>query len=224
MARSVSPSEMITEGQIGKIQDLLGSGMRFNEKVFDRTLIQRVIEKTGNRLVCEFLRALQVHVLASSDMIVRKVKANRKLTPLQMLEATRQDYERYSDPEVIASMFPGYWGDEVELCLFKFDDEVVGIDNLGLQTLEQVYSLRNLWPADPYSVCQLIIDDWSGSFLDAHPRVQTYWRDDAGRVNTICCAGRVDGGTRRVLVGRGQVTDGWFVGVHKSTPIAPLSA
>ncbi len=203
MTKVMTPStNTITQGQIGKLQDLLGAGLRKSDLLSDPS--QKVIETQGEALVADMVAAFRKRVDAMSDIIVRQVKVDRSRSPQAVLEATGR--KQYVTDEVVAAM-PRGEGDEVDVYFFKLDRYVSDDE------LEKEYELRGLKPADPYS--QAAVNEVDSVFADEHPN-GTHWKGAKGK---WCFASfRRWRGGRDVDVSR--FDDGWsdywfFAGVRK---------
>jgi hypothetical protein len=201
MAQSMTPSEM-TVGQIGKVQELVGAGLR--KANLPSGPAQKVLETQGDAIVTEFVASFRRRVEAISDMIILHVQVDRTRTPQQILDTTGRT--QYTDHNVVDSM-PRGEGDEDDVYFFKVGRFISDAD------LKKEYKLRGLVPADPYAQAQVNIDD--PAFADEHPN-GTHWKDADGR---WCFASFY-----QWLVGRGVLVDRndggwnddwWFAGVRK---------
>lgn len=201
---SMSPSSMLqtlTSGQIGKFEELFGEGLRKAGLPSDPG--QQVIENQARELVVELVASVRKRVEALSDIIVRRVKVDRKLTPQRLLDATGR--KQYTDRSAVKSM-PRGKGEETDVYFFKLGRYVFASE------LDKEYVFRGLASADPYSQSRVNTDD--PSFADTHPN-GTSWKDANGR----WCSAVFDrwGGERSVRVRRGDGWDvyWWFAGVRK---------
>lgn len=195
----------ITAGQIGKIQEILGAGLR--KSGLSSKSIQLIIETQGDVLVAELVSVVRKRVETISNIIVHRVRVDRTRTPQQVLGATGR--RQYANPNVVANM-PGR-GDgieELDVCFFPLhrfasDDEV-----------EETYKLHGLERlADSYALAQVNVDD--PSFADTHPNV-THWKDANG--NWCYAAFGRWGGERSVDVDRnalGWNAHWWFAALRK---------
>lgn len=175
---SMSPSSLpqkfktiqtIQSGQIGKLQELLGSRLRKSTLLKEST--QKVIEdpQQVEAWLDECETSLRERVEARSNIIIRHAKVDRKLTPQQMLDAT--DRDQYSHKDFVASTnMPAGEGEEVDVYFFKVDRDSSGAE------LEEEYTIRGLKP-DPYAQGRINTDD--PTFADEHPNV-CYWQDADG--------------------------------------------
>lgn len=172
MTEVVSPSEnTITAGQIGKIQDLVGAGLRKSGLMSEPT--QEVIETQGDSLVSEIVSAIRKRVEAMSKIIRRHVLVDRTQTPVQAIDATGRR-KWYIDEEVLAEMpLEGRAEDTVEF--FELDY------NPTTAELDREYEARGLRP-DPLATAQAMADD--PAFADERP-VAVQWRD---KKNHACYA------------------------------------
>lgn len=201
MAKTVTPST-ITQGQIGKIQELLGAGLR--KSGFSCEPVQQVLEIQGDLLVTEMVSVVRRRVEAASNMVVRRVRVNRCRTPEQVIEATGR-HQRIN-PNVV-NAWPCGNGEEVEVWFFKLDRYISDPD------LDREFELRGFKPADPYSIAA--VNEADPAFADGHPNC-THWKDASG--NWCYTAFYRWGGGRSVGVGRNSSGWGghwWFAGLRK---------
>lgn len=206
MAKTVTASvNPMTDGQIDNLIDKFQAAVRKHCAEFDSDAVQQVlgVENLGMELLAPFRKRVEV----ASDMIVRHVKVDRKLTPQQALDATGRKQDVNGD--VVANM-PGRGNgiEKLDICFFLLsrsasDEEV--------EDACKLHDLKGL--ADPYAVAQANTDDHS--FADTHPNT-THWKDANGK---WCYAAfsRWDG-ERSVFVDRS--TDDWsglwwFAGLRK---------
>ncbi len=193
MTTVMTPST-ITAGQIGKLQELLGAGLRKSGIPSEAT--QTVIEQQGDLLVGDMLSALRSRVEANSAMIVRHTTVNRTRPPQEALKATGR--KQYVTDSVVATMPKGE-GETTEVVFFKLDLKGGYLSN---EELAKEYEKRGLNPADPYSLSAM--NEADPAFADTHPNV-THWKNAQGK---WCYAAfsrwYVD---RYVYVG--QSDDGW---------------
>ncbi|MDP3763101.1 MAG: hypothetical protein Q8Q92_00340 [bacterium] len=164
--KSMTPSE-ITSGQIGKVQEILGAGLRKSGLPSEPT--QQVLETQGDSLIVELVAVVRKRVEAVSNMIIRRVKVDRTRTPQEMLDAT--GWKQYTNRDVVNAMPKGE-GDEVAVHFFILGHFVSDAD------LDKEYELRGLKPADPYSLAQVNTDD--PVFANTHPN-GTHWKNTSGR-------------------------------------------
>jgi hypothetical protein len=203
MGTTVTPSEAMTTGQIGKICDLLTAALR--KAGLQNGPVQQIIETQGEALTAELVGALRKRIEAVSDMIVRHVRdVDRARAPRQALEATGRNL--YVNDRVVEAM-PRGQGTEADIYFFKLGRYVSDTD------LDKEYALRGLVPADPYSLAAVNEDD--PAFADDYSNA-THWKDVNGR---WCHAafGRWDG-ERGVLVDSSAYdwdVDWWFAGIRK---------
>ena len=162
----------ITAGQIGKIQELLGAALRKSGLLSEPT--QQVLKHQGKQLADEFVAAVRKRVEATSNMIARRVKADRTKSPQQALDATRR--QQYTDRDVVEGMPKGEL-DEEDIYLFKPDLSARG-GHISDDDLEKEFDARGFKPADPYKLAKFNADD--PAFADEHPN-GTHWKDATGR-------------------------------------------
>src|SRR3989344_207932 len=168
MTQIMTPSAtaVITSGQIGKIQELLGAALRKSGLPSGPT--QDVLEIQGDSLAADLLAQVRKRVEAMSELIVRRVKVNRSRTPQETIKATGRN--PYVDDTVVAAM-PRGEGEEVDVYFFKVGHDISDAE------LEKQYELRGLIPADPYS--QAAVNEQDPSFADDDPN-GTHWQDANG--------------------------------------------
>ena len=200
MAETMTPSESMTSGQIGKIQELLGAGLRKADLPGDAT--QEVLENQGHQLVGELVAVVRKFVEAVCSLICRIVTVNRVQEPRQALEATGRVL--YVDDDVVKTM-PRGKGEKAKVFFFKVGRYVSD------DQLEEECASRGLVPTDPYSLAKVNEDD--PAFADSHPN-GTHWKDSSGK---WCYAAfrQWHDGKRSVYVDRrGSGWDGywWFAG------------
>lgn len=213
MAKLMSPS--ITNGQIGKLQDLLGAALR--KSGLPGNVVQQVIETDGEPLVSGILSALRSRVEAHTGEIVQRVfSIDRARVPKQALIATGR--RLYVDDAVIDTM-PRGEGNEVELVFFKPDVSAYKSGWLSCQTLEREYEKHGLAP-DPIALAKFAEEN--AAFFDDKP-VCCQWRDANG--NYCCAAFRRWFDERLAGVCRNDVVwnDSWsFAGVRKKSSASAL--
>ena len=166
MAQTMTPSEAMTAGQIGKIQDLLGAGLRKAGLLSKST--QQVIETQGGPLADELVAVVRKRVEVVSNYVVRRVKVNRSRTPQETLDVTGRRQCTYRN---VVDVMPCGKGEETEVVFFNLGRFVSDAD------LKMEYELRGLNPADPYSLAA--VNEADPAFADEHPNA-THWKDAIG--------------------------------------------
>ena len=107
--------------------------------------------------------------------IVRRVKVNRTLTPMQVIDATGRT--RCVDERVVATMPMGD-GDEVDVVFFKPEpDEYTMPGFMSNDGLKEALKRRGLTP-DPRA--QAKVNEEDPAFADEKPNA-TQWQDSEGR-------------------------------------------
>jgi len=209
MTSVVTPSTPITQGQIGKLQDLLSARLRKSGLSSDP--VQQVLETQGDVVADEMLTVIRKHVESVSSMIVRHVKVSRTCTPQEALDATGR--KQYVDNGVVKAM-PRGDKDEDDVHFFKPEQSAYDKNGwISDDNLEKQFDLRGLKPVDPYKLAQVNIDD--PAFGDKYPNA-THWKNAEGK----WCFAAFDrwSGERGVSVYRGDGDwsgDWWFAGVCK---------
>ncbi len=204
MAKTISPSGPITEGQIGKVNELLGAKIRKNQKEFPSDVVQQVLISNGDALAKELLAVVRKYVDAASNLITRVVTVNRKRSGKEALTATGRN--QYVDDSVVVQM-PNGTTEETEVVFFKLGRYVSDND------LDKEYELRGLKPADPFSLAA--VNEAAPAFADEHPN-GTHWKDKNDKWCYATFFRWIDG--RSVCVFRsddGWNDDWWFAGVRK---------
>ncbi len=146
-----------------------------------------------------------------SNMIIRRVKADRTKSPQEALDATGR--WQYTDAAVVAEMPKGE-SDEGEVYFFKPRPEAY--DKNGLisdGSLEKEFEFHGLKPCDPCKLSKINADD--PAFADERPN-GTHWKDANGK----WCFAAFDRwcGERRVNVYRDDDDWDdcwWFAGLRK---------
>ena len=205
MATTINPiAEGITAGQIGKINELLAAGLRKHGSTISSAATQEVLREEGAELVKELVEAIRSRVERHSEMIVRHVVINPKLTPKQVVDATGRT--QYISDDVLATMPDSYGPDEDDVYFFS------GKRSMSAEEVEKEFDRRGLVPC-PRKQAQANTDD--PSFADQHPN-GTQWNRE-GKVSSFLAFSRW-GDERDVHCDR---RDGgwrgywWFAGVRK---------
>lgn len=201
MAQSMTTSAM-TDGQINRAVEIFRAQLVKHQNELSSEAVQTVLGQ--KELGQEWLTVLRTRVEHVSNMIVRRTKVDRSLSPEAVLDATGRN--KYTDKKVVKSMPKGE-GDEVDVYFFKVSRFISDED------LEKEYALRGLVPADPYSQAAVNRDD--PAFADEHPN-GTHWKDADGKWCFFACF-RWDG-ERCVHVdrrGSGWGDGWWFAGLRK---------
>ncbi len=206
MERTVTPSG-ISQGQIGKIQELLGAGLR--KSGLSGEPVQQIIEHQGDALVRELVAVVCKRVEAVSNLIVRRVRVNRSRNPQQALDATGR--RQFTDKDVVRAM-PRGTGEEGETFFFQLNLSERG-GHISDDELDKEFSDREFIPEDPDTLAA--VNEADPAFADTHPNC-THWKDASGK---WCYAAfdRWDDG-RAVGVGRSANDwsgSWWFAGRRK---------
>ena len=189
----------ITEGHIGKINELNGAVLRKRGGNFRPTDVQLMLERSGSVLQDRFFSLVEELVIATANVIIRTVKVNRSRSPKEMVAATNRT--EYTDNSVVKAI-PRGEGDEVTVEFFKLGKYVSDDD------LAREYEKRGLTP-DPYALAA--VNEADPAFADEHPN-GTHWKDENG--NWCFVAFRRYDGRRDVSVDRNRSgwRDHWWVG------------
>lgn len=200
-----TPSKPITDGQIGKTQELLGAVLRKHASELPSNTVHDVLTSEGSFLQADFLAIMRQRVEQRAKTIVRKVVVKRGRTPQQVLDATKRT--QYTDQSVVATMPTNGTGlKNVIVEFFRLSRWVSDAD------LAREYEERGLTP-DPYA--QAAVNEADPAFADKHPN-GTHWQDAKGNW-CLVTFNRFDDG-RRVSVNRNSDDWGggwWFAGVRK---------
>jgi hypothetical protein len=105
----------------------------------------------------------------TEERIIRVVTVDRLRTPVLAIAATTR--AQHLDYNVVSTMPRGY-GENVRVEFFPVERR-----DGGLQP-QREYELRNMLPADPYSLCAG--NEADPVFADDHPNV-TFWKDAYGK-------------------------------------------
>ena len=202
MAKTVTPSVEMTDGQINKATELYRAMLWKHRGELGSETVQQVLGQP--EFVGEMFGVLRKRVEAVSDMIVRHVRVAWSRTPQQMLDATGR--KRYTDRSVVDAMPKGE-GEEanvffIPLKRYTSDD--------GVEEILASYGLKR---ADPYSLGAVNEDD--PVFADEHPNC-THWKDANGKWCYVAFDRWHD--ERFVDVyryGHGWDDGWWFAGVRK---------
>ncbi|HBV33181.1 TPA: hypothetical protein DIC39_02305 [Patescibacteria group bacterium] len=198
----------LTEGQIGKVCEMIAAALRKGRKSFRSNAVQNIIEQHGPKLQEEMTSATVTvfeNIIAwSSNIIARAVKVVRSRTPKEMIKALGR--AEYTDNSVVKAIPKGE-GDEVIVEFFKLGQYV------SMNDLAREYAKRGLTP-DPYA--QAAANEADPTFADKHPN-GAQWKDEDGNWCYIAFDRDDDG--RCVDVGRSYddwYDCWWFGGVRKS--------
>lgn len=168
----MTPSNPITAGQIGKINDLLAAALR--KSVLQSSAIQEILEHQGPKLIKDLMKVIQEYADEQDDkeqggeMVSRIVQVDRSLSPEEALRKTSRNL--YGDDDVIAAM-PRADKDEVEVFFFNLGRWVNDDD------LKKEYKKRGLEVCDPFTLAKVNKDD--PNFADKYPNA-THWKDEQG--------------------------------------------
>ncbi len=206
MAESMSPSGLapMSDGQIGKFQELLGAGLR-KAYLPRNPAVQFTLEMQGAALVGEWVATLRNRVETVSLMTTRRVRnVDRTLTPQLMLDAT--DRVQYTDRKVVASMPQGGFK-EGDIFFFQQLPR-----NPSSAEVAEAFEFRGL-KADPYALAKFNQDN--PRFAADHPN-GTQWKDAEGRTCSMTFG--LKSGEYYVCVDHrcdDWPTGTWFAGVPK---------
>ena len=193
----------ITEGHIGKINELNGAVLRKRGGNFHPSDVQLMLERSGSVLQDRFFSLVEELVIATTNVIIRTVKVNRSRSPKEMVVALNR--AKYTDNSVV-KIIPRGEDDEATVEFFKLGKYVSDDD------LAREYEKRGLTP-DPYA--QAAVNEADPVFADEHPN-GTHWKDEDGNWCYVAFHRRV--GKRVVGVyrnSRGWDDSWWFGGVRK---------
>ncbi|MBP6925686.1 MAG: hypothetical protein KBC22_01350 [Candidatus Pacebacteria bacterium] len=200
--KDMTTFEPASEGQFGKVNEVLTAAMRKHKDELPKDALQTVLgdDSLGEAL----LAVIKERVEAVSGMLIRKVTVNRKRSGKEALKATGRNL--CITDEVVDAMPKGK-GETTEVYFFKVGRSLTDED------LDQEYEKRGLKPADPYS--QAAVNEADPAFADEHPN-GTHWKDGNGKW-CFAALGRFRG-DRGVYAGRYDsrwLGSWWFAGVRK---------
>lgn len=176
MDSPLSPSKKpMTDGQIGKVWELLESELFKHRAEFPSNIVQAVLAQKGAALQYELLFVFRKFVELLSSMIVRIVLVKYNRSPREAIVAP--GFRQHLEGAVVASM-PGGGSKNQRITVYFFN---VG-RRLTDDELEKEYEIRGLIPADPYILSA--VNEADKAFADEHPNV-THWKNDNG---DWCCA------------------------------------
>lgn len=202
--KAVTPSK-ITDGQIGKINELVAAQLRKSD--FPSDLVQEVLKTKGGTLATNLVADLRRRVEAMIDPIVHLVKVDRSLRRRAALNATGRRF--YVSDEVVRKMPSKAEGDEAELIFIKNDRHRTNSE------VEALLSEHGLILADPY---ELIAFNIANPAFGDHQCNVTLWKDAKGKWCSIYFGDSL--GERSVWVVRRDDWDGgghfWFAGRRKN--------
>jgi hypothetical protein len=210
MAKTMSPSEPITKGQIAEIEEKVGAALR--ESGLQSGLVQKVLTTKGqcDPMIVEIVAVVRKCVDVFSKMIVRIVEnVDRTIDPQKMIDATGR--KQYTTSDVVKSM-PRGTGDRFEVVFFKPEpEEYTSPGYMSGDDLEKAFARRGLIAIDPYSLAAF--NKTNPAFADDKPN-GTHWKDADSKWCYAAFRRWVDG--RGVLVCRDDNDWGgiwWFAGI-----------
>src|SRR3989344_7634417 len=179
MTQIMTATEMeMTDGQIENAVGKLRDAMRKHRSGITSDVAQQVlgVENLGMVMFTPFRERAEV----LSNLIVRRVKVNRLLTPQQVLDATGR--KQYTNRKVVNAMPRGEGGgegDETEVVFFKPEPwEYTRPDFMSDDDFEKALGRRNLKSAPPDDVAA--VNEADPAFADTRPN-GTHWKDADGK-------------------------------------------
>lgn len=167
---TMTPSQPISAGQIGQIQDRLGTALRMSGLQHDPMQQVLATKGQGDLMITEMVTVVRKFVEAKAKEIVRRVKVDRSLEPQAMLDALGRN--QYTDKKVVATM-PRGEGEEVDVVFFKPEpEEYTRPGFMSDQDLDKCLERRDL-TLDPYAQVQVNKED--PAFADERPN-GTHWK------------------------------------------------
>ncbi len=201
---NMTPFKPVTEEQIGKLNQNVTAKLLKHKNELPSDVFQKVLG--DQTLLDEIYVSIRKRVEAISNLIIRTVTVNRKLSAKEALDATGR--KQYTDNGVVKKM-PNGTGEEVEVYFFNLGRYVNDND------LEKEYGLRGLKPVDPFTLCA--VNEADPDFATSNPN-GTHWKDADDKWCYTAFRFWTDFGGRIVNVYR--LGDGWrdfwfFGGVRK---------
>jgi hypothetical protein len=209
MAKTMTPSEGISSGQIGQIQDRLGTALRTSGLQSDP--VQQVLSTKGqgDLMIAGMVAVVRKFAEAKAKEIVRRVKVDRTLTPMEVIDATGR--AKYVDKKIVETMPKGE-GEEVDFVLFKPEpEEYTRPGFMSDDDLDKALDRRGLI-YDPRA--QTKVNEYDPALADERPN-GTHWKE--GDHYNFVTFYRWSG-ERNVYVNRssdGWDVSWWFGGVRK---------
>ena len=204
--QNMTPSietEIITPGQITKIQENLAAALRKSGVL--KESVQLALQYNGPAIISSMVEAVCKCAERFCNVIVRHVTVDPDQKPYDVLKSTGCNLHFIDH---LLETMPKGNGKKVDIFFFKIG---YSVDDTGL---EKEYGLRGFKPADPYSLAKVNKDD--PTFAYKHPNC-TYWKNDKGKYCSIMFDCWRDG-DRDVGVGySGNSWSGhlWFAGIRK---------
>lgn len=200
------PYNPISNSQITRIIEILSITLPDSGLLSKSTRLVLDVDRRRWALQEELFTVVRRHIEAVSDIFVRKVYPHYKLAPQEAINATGR--RQSVDNDIVSTMPKGVVEGRVEVVFFKVNHYVCW------SNVDQEFELRDLKPADPYSLLKVNEDD--PSFADTLPNF-TYWKDAKNRW-CFLKFGTYDG-VRYVTIdhfSRGWCRNEWlFAGVRK---------
>ena len=206
MTQVVTPSE-ITNGQIGKLQDLLRIALL--GKGLQNKPTQEVLETQGAAIIADIAAMITKRVGQVSNLIVRRVTVLDRSAD-DALKATGRNL--YIDKNVVKATPLGKVG-ELDVCFFKPEPwEYTRPGFMSDEDLDKALDRRALKSSDFRPVAA--VNEADPVFADDHPH-GVHWQDENGNW-CFAAFGRWDD-ERSVYVDRDSVWIDywWFAGLRK---------
>lgn len=172
MDPSMTPSpELITGGQITKIQDLLASQLRKSKAIF-REPLQDVLEILGDQMVKEMIAVVHDHLAVRNGMVVVKIFVNPNYS---LQEALSRTWCRQNIVTEIVQTMPRDLGGSTKIFFFRPSRKGRLLYD---ENLREEYENRGLKPVDPYSLAA--VNEADPAFAATKPNL-THWKNDRGQ-------------------------------------------
>ena len=163
----MTTSQEITEGQIGRVLEILGAQLRKHKAEFPSEAVQQALGVST--LPKELLQVFRSHVEVVSNFVIRTVRVNRTRTRSEAIDATGR--VKYLHDDVVQEMPSAEW-EEGEIIFFKIGKDI------SCKQLEEEYEKRGLVPVDPVALAAF--NEAEPTFADEHPNA-TQWKDAYGK-------------------------------------------
>lgn len=202
MTEVVTPFTPITEGQIGKINELLGAKLRKHKNELSTKTMQLILENP--EFSDELFQVIRRRAEAFNDVIVRTVKVNRSRSLKQAVIATKR---KYFLTDSVLGEIPENNEEEVEVVFFKLGKSIT------CSELEKEYQFRGLVP-DP--IAQIAVNESDPDFAIKHSN-GTQWRDSKNQWCFVTCysSGQGENGLSVSKTDRDWGAFWYFAGVRK---------
>lgn len=202
----MSSNKLVTSAQVESLRTMA------NAKGVSRKAFQEWLDNHAPAILDDLKSKTIVTMV--EGMFSRHVTIDRNQASYDFLKIIKATGRKFYIRIDVAETIPKGDSAEVDIVFFKPEPwEYTKPGWMSDDDLEKCFELRNLEPADPYSLAKVNEDD--SAFADEYPN-STHWKDDKGRWCFISFELRCDERRACVFYSRGDWSgDWWFAGIRK---------